>query len=36
MNEQELGAEILKRFKGRIVARGETAAIGFVLGAMLF
>lgn len=37
ISETELGTEIMRRFKGRIVlALGAAMAIGFVLGAMLF
>lgn len=37
IDESKLGAEILTRFKGRVVlALGAAAALGFVLGAILF
>lgn len=37
MNEDELGRDILSRFGGRIVlALGAAAAIGFILGAVIF
>jgi hypothetical protein len=37
MTEDEFAAEVMRRFKGRIVlALGAAGAIGFVLGAMVF
>jgi hypothetical protein len=36
MTEDEFAAEVMRRFKGRIVlALGAAAAIGFVLGALV-
>ena len=37
INEAELGTEIMRRFKGRIVlAVGAAIGVGFVLGALIF
>jgi len=37
INEADLGAEIMRRFKGRIVlAVAAAVGVGFVLGAVLF
>jgi hypothetical protein len=37
IDEDKLGAEILSRFKGRIVlALGAAAGVGLVIGAILF
>jgi hypothetical protein len=37
MTEDEFAAEVMRRFKGRIVlALGATAAAFFVLGALIF
>jgi hypothetical protein len=36
MTEDEFAAEVMRRFKGRIVlALGAAGAIGFVLGALI-
>lgn len=37
IDEDKLGAEILRRFKGRIVlAVGAAIGVGFLLGALIF
>jgi hypothetical protein len=37
MTEDEFAAEVMRRFKGRIVlALGAAAGAGFVLGALIF